>query len=68
MSKHRHIQRRAAERVADDGIILVRRLQRQVLIPGTNTAALHPWRARLRAAMDGQPTTKAMQKAREVQS
>lgn len=60
MSKHRHIPRKAGWRLDDDGTtILVQRLERQVLIPGTRKAAPHPLRDRLRAAMDGKPTTKA---------
>lgn len=67
MSKHRHLPRTAGIKVDEDGNVFERRLQRQVLIPGRRKAAPHPWAARLRAAMDGQPTTKAMAKVREQQ-
>lgn len=58
MSKHRHLPRRPGWKVIDE-VFCEQRLIRQVLIPGTRTAAPHPMRDRLRAAMDGKPTTKA---------
>lgn len=66
MSKHRHVPRTPGYKVIDD-VIHEQVLERQVLIPGTRKAAPHPLRDRLRAAMDGQPTTKAMAKVRDQQ-